>query len=62
MSKKFLKLYEFQALNTFLNTEKLLARLFWELATDQETHVAQPWVLEFPVFKTKYTNLDRLFR
>jgi hypothetical protein len=43
-----------------LNTEKLLARLFWQLATNQVAIVAQHWVLGFPVFKVKYTDIERL--
>jgi len=33
-----------------------------ELAPNQKAVVAQLWVLVFPVFKVKYTNLARLVR
>jgi len=46
----------------FFEHRNLLARLFCELAPNQKAVVAQLWVLEFPVFKVKYTNLARLFR
>jgi len=61
MQEQFLKLFQIRALNILLNTERLLGRLFWELATNQEALVAQHWGLEFPVFKVKYTNAVRLF-